>query len=124
MGKFILQQHCPSTSESDIQKDVIQRDSHSSAEGVTLGRVEGGHLEASSHAGPRPLTRHHRRQEVRPRLIVVASLVLILLVQVPLVSQARVHHVQAGALQGRLGVLQADREGRQLQQVVLKNTRY
>ena len=107
MGKFILQQHCPSTSESDIQKDVIQRDSHGSAEGVTLGRVEGGHLEAASHAGPRPLARHHRRQDVGPRLIVVASLVLIL-VQVPLVSQAWVHHVQAGALQGRLGVLQAD----------------
>ena len=90
---------------------------HSSAEGVALGRVQGGHLEAAPHAGPRPLAGHHGLQEVGARLIVL------LLPQLPLVPQARLHHVEAGALQGRLGVLQADGEGRQLQQVILKITR-
>ena len=116
IGRFNL--HNRSTSEYDIQ-NVIQRalyQCHSSAEGVALGRVQGGHLEAAPHAGPRPLAGHHGLQEVGARLIV-------LLPQLPLVPQARLHHVEAGALQGRLGVLQADGEGRQLQQVILKVTR-
>ena len=78
--------------------------------------MQGGHFEAAPHAGPRPLARHHGLQEVG------AGLIVLLLPHLPLVPQARLHHVEARALQRRLGVLQADREGRQLQQVILKVT--
>ena len=115
-SKFIL--HYPSTSEFEIQY-VVQKFnmssremiSISSAEGVALGRVQGGHLEAAPHAGARPLA-HHGLQQEGPGLIVLSLLLL------PLVSQSRLK-VEAGG-QRRLGVLQADGKRRQLQQVILK----
>ena len=86
----------------------------SSAEGVALGGVEGGHLKAAPHAGARPLA-HHRLEEEGSGLIVLSLLLL------PLVPQARLQ-VQAGGQRG-LGVLQTDGKRRQLQQMILKFTR-
>ena len=64
--------------------------------------MQGGHLEAAPHAGPRPLAGNDRLQ------VVWAGLIVLLLPQLPLVPQARLHHIEAGALKGRLGMLQPD----------------